>query len=423
LRFAFISLLFLIYSKPAKVELNLWSNFRGPAHATLAVLKNLRQILRSDLVLACIPVGSERDAFRIFETLNDRGLRLSVPDLLLNYLMREAEPETDRKDIRDCWTDMVERMGRRDINRFVRHMWVSKYGDLKSKDLFTALKEFIEGHSIGSLEFVRSCADECERYVQLISIDANHLKDATKHVRNLLQDLDSQASLPLLLSAFRNLALPQFIKLCQWLLVFVMRYSVIADLDSSGLETVFFELARQIRNLMMAKEGGPAPNAEACLKHIKEVLIKNAPSNEQIKSAVVKLIICPEHAGYVMGRIATYMQTSTKEVQIDEANVEHVFPKNPKEEEWGGKPNQEKLEPYLWHIGNLTILGERLNQKAANEEFEVKRKHYEMKSEIVMAQQIARNYKDWDVKSITDRATKMTDAVLEIWNFENSSRV
>jgi len=29
-RFAFISLLFLIYSKPAKVELNQWSNFRGP---------------------------------------------------------------------------------------------------------------------------------------------------------------------------------------------------------------------------------------------------------------------------------------------------------------------------------------------------------------------------------------------------------
>jgi len=27
----------------------------------------------------------------MFETLNDRGLRLSVPDLLLNYLMKEAK--------------------------------------------------------------------------------------------------------------------------------------------------------------------------------------------------------------------------------------------------------------------------------------------------------------------------------------------
>ncbi|MGP8200314.1 MAG: hypothetical protein ACLQU4_12530, partial [Limisphaerales bacterium] len=30
-RFAFISLLFLIYSRPAKVELNQWSKNRGPA--------------------------------------------------------------------------------------------------------------------------------------------------------------------------------------------------------------------------------------------------------------------------------------------------------------------------------------------------------------------------------------------------------
>src|SRR5665213_2299450 len=33
LRFAFISLLFLIYSRPAKVHLNQWSSFWGPPHA------------------------------------------------------------------------------------------------------------------------------------------------------------------------------------------------------------------------------------------------------------------------------------------------------------------------------------------------------------------------------------------------------
>ncbi|MGP8199363.1 MAG: hypothetical protein ACLQU4_07665, partial [Limisphaerales bacterium] len=32
-RFAFISLLFLIYSRPAKVELNQWSKNRGPAQS------------------------------------------------------------------------------------------------------------------------------------------------------------------------------------------------------------------------------------------------------------------------------------------------------------------------------------------------------------------------------------------------------
>jgi hypothetical protein len=98
--------------------------------ASLQYLKELKNTLRSDLVMACITVDSDGDAFQIFETLNDRGLRLSVPDLLLNYLMRVA-PDSDRKQIRKVWNEMLTSMGRRDIGRFLRHLWVSRYGDLK----------------------------------------------------------------------------------------------------------------------------------------------------------------------------------------------------------------------------------------------------------------------------------------------------
>jgi hypothetical protein len=391
-------------------------------NATLTVLRSLRQILRSDLVMSSIPVESERDAFRIFETLNDRGLRLSVPDLLLNYLMREAKPDSDRRQIRDLWTEMVERMGRRDINRFLRHMWVSKYGDLKSKDLFTALKEHIEEHRMGSLEFARSCADECERYVQLITFDEIHLAEATKYTRRLIRDLDSQASLPLLLSAFQKLPPKEFTKVCQWLLVFVTRYSVIANLDASRMETVFFDLARQIR-AKMTVEPNEQPNINDCMKHIKATLVKNAPTDDQIKSAIPELILAPDEAGYVMSRLADAMQTATKEITIDEANLEHVFPKNPNEKEWGGKANHELLEPYLWHIGNLTILGERLNREAANKDYSVKKLHYEEKSELEMARKIAKTYTDWNEASIKDRANKLVKAVLQIWDFDNPSRV
>jgi hypothetical protein len=396
-------------------------------NAKLTILRSLRQILVSDLVFACIPVESERDAFRIFETLNDRGLRLSVPDLLLNYLMRLANPEKNRKQIRDLWTEMVERMGKRDINRFLRHMWVSKYGDLKSTDLFSALKEHIEKNEIGSLDFARSCRDECEYYVQLITINETHLLKATKHVRSLLQGLDSQAALPLLLSAFQKLPPAEFVKVCQWLLVFVVRYSVIASLDASGLETVLFELARDVRNKMTtkpdAKPNEPLPSADVCIKHIKDTLIKNAPSDNQIKSAVVKLVLPPDEAGYVLGRLAQYMQTDTKELQLDETNLEHIFPKNPEENEWGGKSNQELLEPYLWHIGNLTMLGERLNKNVGNKEFDLKKTYYAKNSELKMAQKIASDYTVWTVANIEHRASALIKPVQAVWNFDNSSRV
>ena len=160
----------------------------NPADA-LVLLKDIRKTVRNDLVMASILVIEERDAFRIFETLNDRGLRLSVPDLLLNYLMGKADSADTRVQIRGQWNDLVEGMGKRDINGFIRHMWLSKYGDLKSIDLFSALKTHIDEHKISPLEFAKSCAEECDRYVDLWNGDEEHLKEAAPYVKTLVRDL------------------------------------------------------------------------------------------------------------------------------------------------------------------------------------------------------------------------------------------
>lgn len=160
----------------------------------LQYLKNLRNTLRSDLVLACITVDSDGDAFQIFETLNDRGLRLSVPDLLLNYLMRVA-PDSDRKQIRKVWNEMLTTMGRRDISRFLRHLWVSKYGDLKKEGLFSALKAHIEASSISSLEFAQGCSSECNHYISLLTFNKDALQDASPYVQSLLQGVGAHSAL------------------------------------------------------------------------------------------------------------------------------------------------------------------------------------------------------------------------------------
>jgi hypothetical protein len=185
----------------------------------LAEMKRLRRTLRNDLIMACIPVASERDAFLIFETLNDRGLRLSVPDLLLNYLMRVADSDDTRTKVRELWNEMVTGMGRRDINRFLRHMWVSKYGDLKSQDLFTALKTHIEEKGVNSRGFAQDCATECVRYIELLDAKEEHLRDAARYVRTLVRELDYQPALPLLLSGYFLLNLTDLEKLVKWLLV------------------------------------------------------------------------------------------------------------------------------------------------------------------------------------------------------------
>ena len=378
----------------------------------LKALTSLRTIVRRDLIMASIPVRSQRDAFKIFETLNDRGLRLSVPDLLLNFLMGLAKDDGQRDQIRKYWDGMIQGMGKKDVGQFLRHIWVSKYGDLKNVDLYTALKQHIEGQQIQSLDFAKTCSEECDRYIELLRASKAELGDAAKRVNTLVNDLGFDQTLPLLLSVHTVLGNTDLDKVARLVLVFVTRYSMFLGLDMSGLENTIFELAREVRTLPKAK----------VLAHVRKTLQRRAPDDKQILAMKVEgeqLELLPQDAVYVISRLALKMQTSTKEVGLNESNLEHVFPKNPSAE-WG---DVTELEEYLWHLGNLTMLGTRMNGAIANAVYAKKRPYYQKNTELKMSQQLATDHATWDVATIQKRAKKLLPLVIEVWSFNNTSFV
>jgi len=385
----------------------------------LKVLKDLHKVIKNELVMASILVLDEGAAFNIFETLNDRGLRLSVPDLLLNYLMRKAASNDVRQQIRGQWNDMVEGMGKRDPSRFIRHMWLSKYGDLKSIDLFSALKEHIEINNKEPLEFAQSCAAECTRYVELVKAEEEHLKEATPYVKTLVLNLGVDAALPVLLSAHSVLSTKDLEDVAKWLLVFITRYSIVIGLDPGGLENIFYALARDIRKAMNDAKPDDKDKVKTTRVLVKGTLVKNAPANSTIIEGVKRLTLEPDEAKYVVYKLAIAMQTKTKEITIDESNLEHIFPKKPSAD-W---KNSEELEPYLWHIGNLTMLGERLNTGASSKGYATKRSQYYEKSELTMAQELAKAYLKWDVQAVIKRAESFGRLITQVWDFDNPSRV
>jgi hypothetical protein len=388
----------------------------------LALLKEIKQTVITELVMARIPVNSQEAAFKIFTTLNDRGLRLSPPDLLLSYLMETAQ-EAERKDIRATWTQMIQKMGTHDIHDFLRAMWVSRYGDLKKDDLFTALKNYIETNHVGSLDFAKQCGDECDDYIQLAMADETQLpKDSFPFVRALTRELGFKPALPLLLSSYLLLQPSDFEKVAKYLLVFITRYSIIGNLDSAGMEDLLFRLAREVRATV--KDENDKSGSKRATDAVKLALSLNSPDDPAVKSAVMKetTVLDPSDAKYVMRRLANYMQDPQKQVVVGDTNLEHIYPQNPAENEWGGKANQEKLEPLTWHIGNLTIFGKKANKKVENFEYSVKQPKYAA-SQVAMTKEIASKYKNWDESKILDRAARLAKPIVEIWSFANPSRV
>jgi hypothetical protein len=221
-----------------------------------------------------------------------------------------------------------------------------------------------------------------------------------------------------LLSSYGVFPIQDFEAIVRWLIVFVARWSVFLGLDSSGLETLLFDMAQGVRLV-----GADPKDKKAKLGEIKDRLRKAAPSDEQIESAIERLILPAESAEYVIRTLSNSMESRTKEtVTGRESNLEHIYPQNPDEGAWGGEENQALLEPYTWHLGNLTMLGERLNTKAKNAEYTIKAPKY-ASSELVMAREISELYGKWDRSSIEDRAKRLSPRLKKIWNFDNPSRV
>ena len=333
----------------------------------------------------------------------------------------EKAHDSERKDIRSIWTQMIQKMGNHDIHDFLRTMWVSRHGDLKKDDLFTALKNHIETKNISAIDFARECGDECDDYFYLAIADESQLpKDSFQYVRAITRELGLRPALPLLLSSYLSLNEADFADVARFILVFVVRYSIIGNRDSSGMEDLLFRLAREVRTMAV-----PARDKTVSLQakgHVKATLASHAPDDNATKMSVLDADPDPSDAKYVMTRLARYIQDPEKQVTLGETNLEHIYPQNPEANAWGGPANQEKLEPLTWNLGNLTIFGKRANRKAANDEFDKKRIRY-AQSKILMTQQLPNDDTVWDEAAIKTRAKVLAKLVIHVWNFNNPSQV
>lgn len=94
----------------------------------------IRSVLTDMMSVIEVSSVDEDSAADVFETLNDRGIGLSTPDLLRNLLMKRANA-ANRPQIVDLWRDVLQFETDNKIKSFLRHYWVSNHGDVKTQSL------------------------------------------------------------------------------------------------------------------------------------------------------------------------------------------------------------------------------------------------------------------------------------------------
>jgi uncharacterized protein with ParB-like and HNH nuclease domain len=133
------------------------------------VIKLTRQLShRTWFVVTRVP--DDEQAYTLFEVLNDRGLELSISDLIKNVVLSQAAKLERLQKSKDDWRDIVDVIDYENIASFIRYYWMSTKGKkVTENDLFPILKSEIKKMNASALNsFLASLVKEAAAFSEII---------------------------------------------------------------------------------------------------------------------------------------------------------------------------------------------------------------------------------------------------------------
>jgi uncharacterized protein with ParB-like and HNH nuclease domain len=372
-------------------------------------IKDILDVIMNRLCMIKIDVDSDENANMLFETLNDRGLELSVADLVKNYIFSLAGPNLD--SVVQLWKDMIDQVGDYNVSKFLRHFWLSSFGLVKKEELYKKLKNEVKKDNVK--DFMQQLSEEASIYANLNNPTHEFWEDS--EIEDMIEELNTlkveQVHI-LLLALYKRFYTHNkkdiFKKLLRALINFVFRYNTICGLDPKPLETEYSKLAITTRKDKIINE-------RDVLKKINEL----SPSKEQFISSFMNLEVKNKKlAKYILLKLNNYLfkKQEKKEIAVDinKVSLEHIIPLNP-DEEWKKffKENNIDAEEWIYKIGNMTILLKEYNKKMANKFFDKKREIYK-KSDLPLNDSL-KKYEKFGIDEVKERQQKMAEIAEELW--------
>jgi uncharacterized protein DUF262/uncharacterized protein DUF1524 len=361
-------------------------------------IQRLLNVLVHHVSVVEVTARDEDSAAAVFETLNDRGIGLSTPDLLRNLLLLRAKNDSDRDEIVDVWEQVFDLGGEGiSVEDFLRHYWISTHGDVKAKALYREIKADIEDRDTNSLTLSKSLAKSAGDYAAVV--DASSRNRELRLALEAAQALNAKVLLPVLLSARAVGTQDQQAKLATLLVSVFVRHTLIGGLAGSDFESVAFELAADLRK---------KKDFDKAIKRLRDF----APSDAEFRKAFATASVGRlRSARYLLTAIEHHYR-GTGEVRVEDpdmVHVEHVYPQRPgKGRRWS------KHDVLVNRLGNLTLLSKRFNQSIRNGPFSTKKDKAYEGSDIKITQKLLA-YSKWTESQINDRQKWLADAAVKVW--------
>lgn len=373
-------------------------------------LASLVETMSDKLFFTVISVTDELNAFKVFETLNARGVRLSSTDLLKNYLFSVLHKETDHvhemQVLEDRWEAMVTRLGSESFPDFLRVHWISRKTFVRQAELFKTISSKITTRET-VFELLRGMEEDMDTYLALTSPEASTW---TPHLRAQAQKLrmfSVRQPFPLIVAGRRHLNAADFATLLEACVTISFRYNVIGSQPTNEQERVYYAAAQKLSNAEIN-------TARQVLDALKSVY----PADEAFKSAFADKIIRTTNSRnlrivrYILCALERQLNQTEHYFDSDTFNIEHVLPQNPGVG-WSAFSDEE-VEAMTYRIGNMALMAKGANKDIGNAAFAVK-KPVLANSAFELTRKMAEDNANWTPECIAARQKYLARLASAVW--------
>ncbi|WP_395301159.1 DUF262 domain-containing HNH endonuclease family protein [Enterobacter sp. ECC-175] len=325
-----------------------------------------------------IEVETDYDAFLLFESLNSKGMDLSVADLLKNKILMKASGDEHKSELLlNNWESMISSVEASRLSPvdFLRVYWEAIQGaNITKKELYKNIGLYIDRtNDIQSFsKQLKDIAYDFSVYAssELLFPTSIHQNGKDKYLAYCgeINSLKYTTCLPLLMYAQQNktnLLEP----LSKMSLSFLFRWITIGDYSVGGAKKIFDEVIRRLQS----------SNDE---KFILEPFLSETDKigDEAFINSMRQFKAHDNHiAKYILSKYYIFMNKEQSIPNYGEVHLEHVIPQVftlwEKDENFV-IPKGAYIKDYVYNLGNLTLLHKQINQSIKNKTFDKKAKEY-----------------------------------------------
>ncbi|NJB81723.1 DUF262 domain-containing protein [Wenyingzhuangia aestuarii] len=362
------------------------------------------------LFFTVITVTDQLNAFKVFETLNARGVQLSSSDLLKNYLFSvidESNPHgSEIEELESLWSRIIGKLGNKKFEDYLRYYWNSKNKTVRKNQLFKTIRNTIKTKE-DTFKLIRDLDDTADLFVAIQDPESEYWID-NQEIKKQLNELNLfqiKQTNSLLIAGYKNLDSREFLKLVKVSVIISFRYNIIGGLNPNDQEEVYNKMAN---NITLNKT---LDLLQLSSIYVNDHNFENAFSNKQFKRTSRNHKIVK----YIFSKIENFSFQNEINPESDLYTIEHILPESA-DENWGSFSNEE-ITRSIYRLGNLTLLEKRLNQKAGTSNYEFKKEILE-KSNCNLTKIIPENYETWSERKLIARQKELSKSAKSIWKIQ-----